>query len=141
MTMPMIRGHNKEHIFRRQSALKKIFTEFDKRYERPTNQQLLDRLKDKGYNVSYPTLRDDKIEIFKKSTFVKDLASGSYSRIIEECYNDIVFASLKAREIYDKLPLSKKVIEEYTSKDGKTIVRRRTENWIGFAFPGETSCF
>lgn len=121
--MPMIRGHNQEYIFRRQSALKKIFVEFDKRHERPTNRKLLDRLKNEGYNISYDTLLDDKKEIFKTSKFVENLASNSYSRTIEECYNDIVSVSLKARQIYDKLSLSKKVIEEHTNKDGKTTRR------------------
>ena len=117
----MRKANTQELIFRRRQSLKGIFNDFDKKQIRPTNQQLLDELKKHKpkYTISLDTLRTDKAEIFKKSKFVENLASNSYSRTIEECYNDIVFCSLKARDILDqKWSLSKQVTEEDFDKEG-----------------------
>ena len=130
--------NTQELIFKRRLALKDIFSEFDKNSERPTVDQVLEALvkKNKTFEISHDTLLLDKKEIFKTSTFVEDLASNSYSRTIEECFNDITFCSQKAREIYkQKWSLSKEVVEEGFDKDGNEISKTTTTTTEELAQP------
>ena len=132
------KANTQELIFKRRLALKVIFNEFDQKQLRPTNQQLLDELKKHklGYSISLDTLITDKSEIFKKSKFVENLASNSYSRTIEECFNDIVFCSLKARDILSqKWSQSKEVVEEGFDKDGNEISKTTTTTTEELAQP------
>ena len=130
--------NTQELIFKRRLALKDIFDEFDKKQEHPSNQQLLDALEKRKpkYTISLDTLVSDKAEIFKTSKFVENLASKSYSRIVEECFNNINFCIQKARDIYSqKWSQSKEVVEEGFDKDGNEISKTTTTTTEELAQP------
>lgn len=119
-------GSTIENKDNRLKTLDEIMDRHNKKDERPTNAVILKELREKGFSISRRQLYDDLTELAINDTFVQDLASKSYSKIIHDACDSIIFVDTKAREILNKKWTQNKTIKKKTP-DGVETVTHTTE--------------
>ena len=112
-------GSTLERTLQRQKILDGILQKFELEQKIPSDKELLKELKNSSHHISNRTLTRDKADLAINNTFVTDLASKTYSKIMQDCYESVKFAEKTCRDILDKKWTRSKTIIT-TDEDGKT---------------------
>jgi hypothetical protein len=124
--LPKTRGATIENRDNRLRALDEIMDRHCKKSQRPSNAVILKELNARGFTITGRQLYNDLTELAINDTFVQDLASKSYSKIIHDACDSITFVDTKAREILNKTWTQDKTIKKKTP-DGVEIITHTTE--------------
>ena len=125
------RGDSEENQEKRLRTLEKILEKYEQEGKKPTNKELLSALKKEGFTISYRTLLRDLADAATNNEFVQNLASKTYSKIMEDCFNSMEFVEEQARLILEtkwtKSSIIKKTLEDGTTETTITTTREIAE--------------
>ena len=121
------KGNTIDNKERRLQVLEKILEEFNQQDKKPRTKEILTTLKKKGFDISKNTLYNDYTELAINDTFVQDLASKSYSKLVHDCFDTIDFAERKARDILEKKWTRSKTVTKTDEEGNKTTETHTTE--------------
>ncbi len=125
------KGDSEENSEKRLRALDAILEKYDLEKKKPTHKQLLSELKTKGFAISYSTLIRDLANAAVNNEFVHNLASKTYSKIMEDCFNSMEFVEEQARLILEtkwtKSSIIKKTLEDGSTETTITTTRELAE--------------
>ena len=121
------KGNTIDNKERRLQILEKILEEFNQQDKKPRTKEILTTLKKKGFDISKNTLYNDYTELAINDTFVQDLASKSYSKLVHDCFDTIDFAERKARDILEKKWTRSKTVTKTDEEGNKTTETHTTE--------------
>ena len=121
------KGNTIDNKERRLQVLEKILEEFNQQDKKPRTKEILTTLKKKGFDISKNTLYNDYTELAINATFVQDLASKSYSKLVHDCFDTIDFAERKARDILEKKWTRSKTVTKTDEEGNKTTETHTTE--------------
>lgn len=121
------KGNTIDNKERRLQVLEKILEEFNQQDKKPGPKEILTTLKKKGFDISKNTLYNDYTELAINDTFVQDLASKSYSKLVHDCFDTIDFAERKARDILEKKWTRSKTVTKTDEEGNETTETHTTE--------------
>ena len=121
------KGNTIDNKERRLQVLEKILEEFNQQDKKPRTKEILTTLKKKGFDISKNTLYNDYTELAINDTFVQDLASKSYSKLVHDCFDTIDFAERKARDILEKKWTRSKTVTKTDEEGNETTETHTTE--------------
>ena len=121
------KGNTIDNKERRLQVLEKILEEFNQQDKKPRTKEILTTLKKKGFDISKNTLYNDYTELAINDTFVQDLASKSYSKLVHDCFDTIDFAERKAREILEEKWTRSKTVTKTDEEGNETTETHTTE--------------
>jgi len=111
-----------EEVINRRIELAKIIEEFQKEGKLITRHSLIAELKKKGFTSDRYILYNDRTELNKGDTFIRDLTESNFSQMMRDIYNTLSWVETQALEQYErewtnnkKVKKAGKVVEEHTT--------------------------
>jgi len=119
-----------EEVINRRIELAKIIEQFQKEGKLITRHSLIAELKKKGFTSDRYILYNDRTELNKGNSFIRNLTESNFSQMMQDIYQNLSWVEEEAIKQYNRKWTNSKTVEKVLEIKTKTISEKHTTEEI-----------